>query len=211
MLSFAQENAGQAAPFQKNMEKKDSPLGTSYFKTIIEENRYYVDKTMLVRQIIKGNHITLLCRPRRFGKSLNLDMLRRFFAKGEDNGHLFEGLKISQDATSMGHQGQYPVIMCSFKEAKQDSAAETFKRVRRALSEAWQDHPYLADNEKTAVEYHRTLEQLASPETDLYDVAWSLRLLSKLLHRHHQAPAVILIDEYDTPVHAGWLHGYYKS
>jgi hypothetical protein len=192
------------------MEKKNSPLGTSFFKKIIEENRYYVDKTMLVRHVLNGNDIILMCRPRRFGKSLNLDMLGRFFAKGENNQHLFEGLKITQDAESMGSLGRYPVIFCSFKDSKQRNLEDTLYNLQYTILEAWENHAYLAKSPICGANYSEWLTQLKQEKPNLQVFAKSLRKLSELLYQHHNELAIILIDEYDTPVIASWLHNYYN-
>lgn len=121
------------------MKLKDTSLGSSDFGKIIRENRYYVDKTMLVRHILKGQDITLLCRPRRFGKTLNMQMLRYFFSKGEDNAHLFEGLAISRDEEAMRHLGKYPVIYLSFKDIKLSDTGAAIWQMRtlwKTLGEA---------------------------------------------------------------------------
>ena len=141
------------------MQKKYTPLGSSNFKLIIEENRYYVDKTMLVRHVLKSNQIILMCRPRRFGKSLNLDMLHCFFAKGADNRHLFEGLNIGRDAECMEELGKYPVISVSFKDAKQEQEVYAFKRLQQVLSDVWQEHDYLAEHPKYGKTYNNWCEK----------------------------------------------------
>ena len=130
------------------MQLKDTPLGSSDFGKIIRENRYYVDKTMLVRHVLKGQDITLLCRPRRFGKTLNMQMLRYFFAKGEDNAHLFEGLAISQDEEVMQHLGKYPVIYLSLKEVKLNNWSDAYRKIRMVLLRAWEDHENIFTNKK---------------------------------------------------------------
>jgi Predicted AAA-ATPase/PD-(D/E)XK nuclease superfamily len=191
--------------------KKRSPLGSSNFKLILEEDRYYVDKTLLVRNILNGDHITLLCRPRRFGKTLNMNMLRCFFAKGEDNRRLFEGLNISRDAESMEHLGRYPVIFCSFKDAKQDHLEGTLFDLNYAILEAWKEHAYLGKSEETGEEYQDWLQKLDQPNPDRQNYQKSLQKLSQLLHQYHKERVVVLIDEYDTPVHAGWQNNYYDK
>ena len=193
------------------MEKKGSPLGTSDFKKIIEANRYFVDKTMLIRHVLKGDDIILLCRPRRFGKSLNMEMLRCFFAKGEDNRHLFDGLKISQDAESMTHLGKYPAILVSFKDAKQNNFDDTFFNLCYSILQAWKSHQYLAKNPETEQEYKEWIDKLNLDKKNKQYYVKSLHKLSELLFQYHQEQVVLLIDEYDAPVHAGWLHGYYDD
>jgi Predicted AAA-ATPase/PD-(D/E)XK nuclease superfamily len=169
-----------------------------------------VDKTMLVRHILKGQTITLLCRPRRFGKTLNMQMLRHFFAKGENNAHLFEGLAISRDAESMQHQGKYPVIYLSLKEVKSNNWNDAYRNIRLLLADAWGDHKGAFKNTEWEAEALEAIQQLKNDNT-IIDSARTLALLSKLLDTLHGAPVIILIDEYDTPVHAAWQHGYYDE
>jgi hypothetical protein len=97
---------------------KRSPLGSSDFREVIEENMYYVDKTTMMRAVLEGAKVQLHCRPRRFGKTLNLSTLRYFFDCQGDYGHLFQGLAVTQDEEMMEHQGKYPVIALSFKDVK---------------------------------------------------------------------------------------------
>ena len=193
------------------MKLKGSPLGSSDFAKIIRENRYYVDKTALVRRILEGNDITLLCRPRRFGKTLNMQMLRCFFVLGENNAHLFEGLDISHDAESMQHLGKYPVIYLSLKEVKLNDEAAAMWKMRSLLAHTWQEFNYLAQHESTRDRYHQWTERLNNENSLPHTFADSLKDLSELLHEYHGAPVVILIDEYDTPVHSAWQHHYYEA
>ncbi len=196
---------------QREMKKKDTPLGTSNFKLLIEENRYYVDKTMLVSHVLKSNQITLLCRPRRFGKTLNLNMLRRFFSNDEDNRHLFEGLNISRDEESMTHQGRYPVIFLSFKDAKQEELEMMLDSLRYSLVQAWKDHRYLAKDPEIGEEYLQELRKLEDPQTKINLITPCLQKLTELLYRHSQTLVILLIDEYDTPVQSAWLNHFYDK
>ena len=195
----------------RTMQLKDTPLGSSDFGKIIRENRYYVDKTMLVRHVLKGQDITLLCRPRRFGKTLNMQMLRYFFAKGEDNAHLFEGLAISQDEEVMQHLGKYPVIYLSLKEVKLNNWSDAYRKIRMVLLRAWEDHENIFTNKKLKKAYQTGQQRLQNENINPVDNTDTLLSLSQLLHQAHGAPAIILIDEYDTPVHAAWQHGYYDE
>jgi Predicted AAA-ATPase/PD-(D/E)XK nuclease superfamily len=193
------------------MTNKSTPVGTSNFKKIIEENKYYVDKSMLIRHVLRGQDVILLCRPRRFGKTLNLMMLQRFFTHAEDNAHLFKGLKISEDAESMAHLGKYPVVFFSLKDAKMTTLTEMNKQLRRILIEPWKEHRYLAQNPLTADDFKETYENIVKADSDMSELAWSFRTLTKLLYQHHGEPVVVLIDEYDTPVHIAWLNGFYDE
>ncbi len=191
--------------------KKDSPIGYSDFKQIIEENRYYVDKTSLVHPIVKGGMITLLCRPRRFGKTLNLSMLRYFFDKSQSFGHLFEGLSVQQDAEVMQHQGQYPVIFLSFKNIRSLNFNEAMEDLCGSLRDEWVRHDCLAGNpvyDETLADMKADLKT-GKPRAGLFVPC--IRLLCNLLSKHFSAPVVVLIDEYDTPVQGAWLRGYYDK
>ncbi len=191
--------------------KKLTPIGYSDFKQIREENRYYVDKTALVRAIADGGLITLLCRPRRFGKTLNLSMLRYFFDSGESFGYLFEGLSVHQDAEAMKHQGQYPVISLSFKNIRSGSFSEAIEDLCGSLRDEWERHDYLSGKlayDKFLADMNASLDT-GKPRQGLF--VRSIRQLCELLSKHFSAPVVVLIDEYDTPVQGAWLKGYYEK
>lgn len=191
--------------------KKDTPIGYSDFRQIIEENRYYVDKTALISAVIKGGLINLLCRPRRFGKSLNLSMLRYFFDNSPSFAGLFEGLMVQQDAEIMQHQGKYPVIMLSFKDVRSLQFTDAFHDLCYALYQEWKRHDCLVGTP----EYDKILGNMEasldteSPRSALF--VPSIRQLCDLLSKHFAAPVVVLIDEYDTPLQDAWLHGYYDE
>lgn len=193
------------------MKLKGSPLGSSDFAKIIRENRYYVDKTALVKRVLEGNDITLLCRPRRFGKTLNMQMLRCFFALGEDNAHLFEGLDISRDAESMQHLGKYPVIYLSLKEVKLNDWNDAYLMIRLLFIRLWEEHQSSFTGTKWESAYLETLTLLKDEQTNPVETATALYKLSQFLHQRHGAPVIILIDEYDTPVHSAWQHHYYEA
>jgi hypothetical protein len=191
---------------------KKTPLGTSDFKEIITENRYYVDKTLLASKVLEGNKVTLLCRPRRFGKTLNLNMLRCFFVKGENNAPYFEGLAISRDAESMQHLGKYPVIFISFKDVKARDWESAFAGLSKVLLNAWSEHKYLFNTSEEAAGYYTLIKQAVNEQkVDSNVFSNALQYLTRYLSEYHQAPTVLLIDEYDTPVHEAWLNGYYED
>jgi hypothetical protein len=191
---------------------KLSPVGLSDFKEIIEDNRYYVDKTAMIRAVREGGKVQLHCRPRRFGKTLNLSMLRYFFDCEEDCRHLFEGLAVSQDAEMMAqHQGKYPVIDLSFKDEKADDYPAALRGMAQLLHREWARHRCL----EGMPEYDEKLSDMYANirSGDIReDLFWaSLLDLSQLLHAHFGAPVVLLIDEYDTPLLNAWLNGYYDK
>jgi len=188
-----------------------TPLGTSNFKKIREENRYFVDKSLLVRHVLQGNDISLFCRPRRFGKTLNMEMLRCFFTNDADNCHLFEGLQISRDAESMAHLGKYPIVFLSLKEIKPTDGEGAFWRIRNILIEIWENYGYLAQDSSGRQLHENWSLKLKNKATPSDEIARSLRKLCELLAGFHGERVVLLTDEYDTPIHASWLHGYYDS
>tara|TARA_B100000745_G_scaffold219528_1_gene146210 strand:- start:7863 stop:9557 length:1695 start_codon:yes stop_codon:yes gene_type:complete len=193
------------------MAYQQLPLGTSDFKSLIDEQLYYVDKTPLISDILKGSRITLLPRPRRFGKTLNMSMLNYFFSNREDNRYLFNGLTIEQDSGTMTHCGQYPVIFLSFKDVKQTNAESTFNQLGYVIAEAFDQHRQalnslsLTETESKIVQAIRT--QTASQE----ELGASIKLLSQLISHHYKKPVVILIDEYDMPINSAYTHGYYDE
>lgn len=191
---------------------KLSPLGQSDFKEIIAGNRYYVDKTAMIRAVWEGSKVQLHCRPRRFGKTLNLSMLSYFFDIKKDHKHLFEGLAIAQDDKMMSqHQGKYPVIDLSFKDEKADDYPSAIRGIAQLLYREWTRHGVL----EGTLEYDKKLADMSASVRSgeiREDLFWaSLFELSELLHGHYGAPVVLLIDEYDTPLLQAWLKGYYDK
>lgn len=191
---------------------KLSPLGTSDFKKIIETDRYYVDKTAMARTVVEGAEIQLHCRPRRFGKTLNLSTLRYFFDRQGDYRHLFDGLAIADDEEMMTrHQGKYPVITLSFKDVKMGNYTSAMQALTTLLYEEWARHSSLAG----ISEYDDHLANIAATvrEGEVKEFLFrdAIKKLSNLLHAHYGAPVVLLIDEYDTPLVEAWLKGYYDN
>jgi hypothetical protein len=188
------------------------PIGIDDFRKIREEGLLYVDKTRLIRELLdqSGVEVVLLPRPRRFGKTVNLTMLRAFFEKRTtDLSHLFHDLSIwSAGDAYRAHFQRYPVILFNFKGTKADSWDGCWTAIREKLIDLYQEHAYLLDDGRmTEVDvrrYRQVLDGSASPT--LYERA--LLDLSSWLHRHHGEKVVILIDEYDAPIHTGQVHGY---
>jgi hypothetical protein len=191
---------------------KQSPLGLSDFRQVIERDTYYVDKTTIVRAVVEGAAIQLHCRPRRFGKTLNLSTLRYFFDCQGEYHHLFEGLAIASDEEMMSrHQGRYPVIALSFKDVKMSAYTSAMQALTTLLYEEWARHSALAG----IPEYDEHLTDMAATvrvgEVKEFLFRDSIKKLAGLLHAHHGAQAVLLIDEYDTPLVEAWLKGYYDD
>ena len=196
--------------FAKN---KALPIGVSDFK-LATTGYYYVDKTLMIRDFLdKKPMVSLFTRPRRFGKTLNMDMLRVFFEKtNEDTSVYFKDKQIWQCGDYYTkHQGQYPVIFLTFKDVKSMTWEETFQKIRRLISLEFIRHNELeASSVLTAYEkeqYHL----LAGDSGDEVDCQMGLQLLSLLLHKHYGRECIIIIDEYDTPIQQGHTCNFYPE
>jgi hypothetical protein len=188
------------------------PIGVDDFRKLRETGLEYVDKSELIRGLVDrpGVEVVLLPRPRRFGKTLNLSMLRCWFEKtGEDLSHLFEGLSIWQAGEAYrAHFQRYPVIALSFKETKHARFDRALEAIQKKVQELYDAHGYLRESarlsERQRQDFQAVLDGTASPA--LLDRA--LLDLSACLHAHHRERVLILIDEYDEPIHAGYFQGY---
>ncbi|MBS0621813.1 MAG: AAA family ATPase [Verrucomicrobia bacterium] len=191
--------------------KKPLPIGISDFKELIDGGYAYVDKTLFIEEITEERiKVALIPRPRRFGKTLNLSMLRYYFEKSEeDTSYLFKDLQIWQNEACRALQGQYPVIFLTFKDIKYSSWEEAFKVLRFLISREFGRHRYLLEQEMLMIEERELFGKIVSEEVDQALVGQSLLLLTEWLHRYHKQPVVLLIDEYDTPIHAAYIGNYY--
>lgn len=188
-------------------------LGISDFRKLREEGAGYVDKTDFVSRVLsEPTEVTLFPRPRRFGKTLNLSALRYFIEKRpEDLSHLFQGLAVWNDPAARAHFQRYPVLFLTFKDIRADSWESTLRAIRLLLQDLCREHRYLLDADGLATEEAAELQQLLSGAASEEQCWRSLRLLSSLLQRHHGEKVVILVDEYDTPIHSGFLRGFYDD
>ena len=194
------------------METRRIPIGISDYKKMIDEGYYYVDKTDFIRQIIEeGALITLLPRPRRFGKTLNLSMLRYFFEKTDGNVFrpLFDGKRIREWKDFDRHQGQYPVIMLTLKDCKADTFDKALELVASELQKEFFRHKYLLDSPVMDSTYRPIFQSLLEGNPGEVRMQRSLLLLSELLTAHWGMPPLVLLDEYDTPIHVAFDKGYY--
>ncbi len=194
------------------MNKKALPIGISDFKTIIEGGYAYADKSLLVQEVFeKGTHVALIPRPRRFGKTLNLSMLRYFFEKREeDTSYLFQDLAIWKEQKYREKQGKYPVVFLTFKDNKHTSWEKTFENFCIIIAEEFQHHRYLLEGDLLSYEekedFHKIMLKKASQT--LYE--HSLRFLTKWLYLYHKTKVIVLIDEYDAPAHAAFTGKFYR-
>ena len=196
--------------FAKN---KSLPIGVSDFK-LATTGYYYVDKTLMIRDFLdKKPMVSLFTRPRRFGKTLNMDMLRVFFEKtNEDTSVYFKDKQIWQCGNYYTkHQGQYPVIFLTFKDIKSMTWEETFQKIRRLISLEFIRHNEL-ETSSVLTSYEKEQYHLLAGDTgDEVDCQMGLQLLSLLLHKHYGRECIIIIDEYDTPSQQGHTCHFYPE
>ena len=192
------------------MNKKGIAIGESDFKTIIEKNCYYFDKTQWIEEIIKdGAAVKLFTRPRRFGKTLNMTTLKYFFTmkNAEENRKLFEGLDISK-SEYFKYQGQYPVLFLSLKDIKKSSwetCFSTIKRMIRSLYSEYKDVQECLDE----LELEDFKNIYFGKEEAYYST--SLRFLCECIYKHYGKKVILLIDEYDTPLVAANMYEYFEG
>lgn len=195
------------------MEKRLLPIGISDFKKIIEENYTYVDKTNLIQEILEESAgVLLFPRPRRFGKTLNLSMLRYFFEKSDESrSHLFVNLNIWKTTKYREYQGKFPVIFLTLKDVKEPHWDKAYNKLKILISEEFRRHSYLLETDLLDLtekeDFQKIIARTASQE--IYED--SLKTLCKYLQKYHKENAIILIDEYDTPVIEAYLNKYYKE
>lgn len=196
--------------FAKN---KSLPIDVSDFK-LATTGYYYVDKTLMIRDFLdKKPMVSLFTRPRRFGKTLNMDMLRVFFEKtNEDTSVYFKDKQIWQCGDYYTkHQGQYPVIFLTFKDVKSMTWEETFQKIRRLISLEFIRHNELETSSVLTAYEKEQYHLLAGDSGDEVDCQMGLQLLSLLLHKHYGRECIIIIDEYDTPIQQGHTCNFYPE
>ena len=192
------------------MRKKAVPVGIEDFERIISEDYYYVDKTMLIEELlINRAPVTLFTRPRRFGKTLNMSMIKYFFdvKNKEENKKLFENLKIS-NSEYMSEQGKYPIIFISLKDLKADTWEECLKRLKLFIFDLYVEFEYI--REKINEWDKRKFEKVLYEQEDA-DYIMSLKFLADSLYKYHGEKVIILIDEYDAPIINAFDKGYYNE
>ena len=192
------------------MRKKAVPVGIEDFERIVREDYYYVDKTLLIEELlINRAPVTLFTRPRRFGKTLNMSMIKYFFdvKNKEENKKLFENLKIS-NSEYMSEQGKYPVIFISLKDLKGNSWKECLKRLKLFIFDLYIEFEYI--REKMNEWDKRKFEKVLYEQEDA-DYIMSLKFLADSLYKYYGEKVIILIDEYDAPIINAFDKGYYNE
>ncbi|PHH96107.1 ATP-binding protein [Fusobacterium nucleatum] len=189
---------------------KRIPIGLSDFKELIEEDFYYFDKTKFIDEVIKdGAKVKLFTRPRRFGKTLNMSMLKYFFdiKEAEENRKLFRGLYIEK-TESYKEQGQYPVIFLSLKDLKARTWEEMERKIIITLSDFFSEYEYLL-NELTGINFEN-LKNIIYKKASIDDLTTALKFLTKILYEKYNKKVVVLVDEYDSPLVSAYINGYYE-
>ena len=186
-------------------------IGVSDFKKIIEGDFYYFDKTKLIEEIINdGSEVKLFARPRRFGKTLNMSMLKYFFdiKNREENKEIFKDLYIEK-TEAFKEQGQYPVIFLSLKDLKALTWEQMEKAIKSAISRLFSEYKYLLND----LDKFDTLafENILLKNTELEDLKEALKFLTRILYEKYNKKVVVLIDEYDSPLVSAYINGYYEK
>ena len=187
-------------------------IGRQDFEKIRTNNNFYIDKTDFIREWWESeDDVTLITRPRRFGKTLNMSMLEQFFSVDyAGRGDLFEGLSVWQQEKYRRIQGTYPVIALSFAKVKESSYQEARKKICRILSDLYRQFDFLWNSEKLTPR-EKELYRAVSDDMEDYVAAESLNALSNLLMRHYGKKVIILLDEYDTPMQEAYVSGYWDE
>ena len=186
-------------------------IGVSDFKHLIEEDFYYFDKTKFIDEIIKdGAQVKLFTRPRRFGKTLNMSMLKYFFdiKKADENRKLFKDLYIEK-TESFKEQGQYPVVFLSLKDLKARTWEEMERKIIITLSDFLSEYEYLL-NELTGINFEN-LKNIVYKKASIDDLTTALKFLTKILYEKYNKKIVVLVDEYDSPLVSAYINGYYEK
>ena len=196
----------------RRMERKKLPVGIENFEEIRKEGFYYVDKTGLIRDLLNSwGKVNLFTRPRRFGKTLNMSMLKSFFEIGADKA-LFDGLEISKEtALCEAYMGKFPVVFVSLKGVDGLTFEDAYGMLRRILRSEVFRLSFLAESKKVLDKEKAAFERFLNEQDTLDDVQESLKMLSSLLYQHYGQKAILLIDEYDVPLDKAFQHGYYKE
>ena len=192
--------------------QKNIAIGIQSFEEIIKQNYFYIDKTDFIKEWWdSGDAVTLITRPRRFGKTLNMSMLECFFSLNYANrGDLFEGLFVWQDEKYRQLQGTYPVINLSFASIKEKNYKETVMRICELLQTEFQKREYLIESDKISESEKIYIKKMIS-EVSEFDAGTALNKLAYSLSNHYGKKVIILLDEYDTPMQEAYVHGYWDD
>lgn len=202
------------------MEKKNLPVGIEFYKKIIDEAYYYVDKTLMIKELLdRQSYVSLFTRPRRFGKTLALDMLKTFFEKELDEGgnaldnrRYFNGMKImSAGEKYISNMGQYPVIFLSLKSTKQADLATAVWMLKKQIAGEYIRHQYVLSSDHLMEPEKELYHKVISMTDDNRVYADAIAFLSKCLAKYHRQKVILLIDEYDVPLENAYFAGFYQE
>jgi hypothetical protein len=194
--------------------RKGLPIGIDDFKKLRDKGCYFVDKSLFIKEIIDDvSEVKLITRPRRFGKTLNLSMLRYFFEdREEDNSGIFRDLQIwQQDKAYRDEQGKYPVVNLTFKDVKFADFELCYQKMIMQIANEYKRHDYLLESDEIRDIDKKIYTSIMSEEANYVRYTSSLEFLTKLLAEYHEQNVIVLIDEYDTPINAGYLNDYYED
>ncbi|MBY6917968.1 AAA family ATPase [Clostridium botulinum] len=194
--------------------KKNIQVGTSDFREIIKENYYFVDKSLLIKEFIENAaKVILTPRPRRFGKTLNMSMLKYFFdiENKDKNKDLFKGLEIENEEEIMKKQGAYPVIFLTFKNEKHLSFENFQDGIKSVMYNIYMDHYYLLESEKLSQFDKERFKEILDRKGSIVEFSEALSNLMRYLNKHYNKKVIVLIDEYDVPIQESYLRGYYEE
>ena len=187
------------------------PTGIENFKTMIDKNAYYVDKTNLIADIL-NEQVVLYTRPRRFGKTLNMSMLYYFFSiKEKENAYLFNDLYISKNKEALEHQNKYPTILISLKEMKSSSFKAQIIAFSNIIYELLEKNLEILSSAQLTDTTKKKLNSLHDETTSIEDLKFSLRVISNALYTHYHQKVIVLIDEYDVPLQSAYQNNYYDE
>ena len=190
-------------------------IGIQEFENIINNNYFYIDKTSFIKEWWEaGDSVTLITRPRRFGKTLNMSMLECFFSvKYADRGDLFEGLSIWEEKKYRNLQGTYPVISLSFANVKEKDYLSTKQRICRLIVELYNQHWYLMDSDLLKENEKNDFIEVTEKKVNMSEEAATSAIykLSYYLYRYYGKKVIILLDEYDTPMQEAYVYGYWEQ
>lgn len=192
--------------------KKLLPLGISNYETLISGNYYYVDKTLLIKDIDEGGNVLLITRPRRFGKTLNMSMLQYFFElSGTSHAHLFSNTAIWKHQAFREKQGQFPVIFITFKDILQTNYKEIIEDIGYTIAREFDRLAYLTEGSSLTEAEKDRFNRIKNEKCSLVELGNSLEFLVRMLYKHHQKKVIVLLDEYDVPIQNAYLYSFYDK
>lgn len=195
------------------MKHKPLPIGIEDFKRLVDNEYYFVDKTLMIKELLENKEtVNLFTRPRRFGKTLNMSMLQRFFeATEKSNACLFDGLKIAAYPEYMAYQGQYPVISISLKSMKQASYTDAFYMYKNLIAKEYEKHKIILESNQILESEKEIFRNIMEQRADQNVYLNSIRTLSDILAKYYKKNVIILIDEYDVPLENAYHEGFYDD